>query len=78
MRSKITAGFLAIFLGSLGIHKFYLGRPVQGAFYLGFSWTGIPTLLGLGEGLYYFLMADWEFNKEYNPLLDLYPLPRLL
>lgn len=32
---KLTAGFLALFLGSFGAHKFFLGRTVQGCIYLG-------------------------------------------
>jgi TM2 domain-containing membrane protein YozV len=37
---------LALFLGGLGIHHFYLRRNGLGILYLVFSWTGIPTILG--------------------------------
>ena len=30
MKSKVTAGVLAIVLGGLGIHKFYLGKIGMG------------------------------------------------
>ena len=33
-KSKVVAGLLAIFLGGLGIHKFYLGYRVPGVIYL--------------------------------------------
>lgn len=33
-KSKIAAGLLAIFIGGLGIHKFYLGYPGAGALIL--------------------------------------------
>ena len=33
-KSKIAAGLLAIFLGGLGIHKFYLGYTVPGVIFL--------------------------------------------
>ena len=43
-------GFLfALLLGSLGLHRFYLGETGWGILYLLFSWTGIPTLLGFIE-----------------------------
>ena len=32
---KLTAGFLALFLGAFGAHKFFLGRTIQGCIYLG-------------------------------------------
>lgn len=32
---KLTAGFLALFLGAFGAHKFFLGRTTQGCIYLG-------------------------------------------
>jgi len=31
-KSKVVAGLLALFLGGLGVHKFYLGRPLGGVF----------------------------------------------
>lgn len=34
VKSKITAGILAILLGGLGIHKFYLGKTGMGILYL--------------------------------------------
>ena len=32
MKSKTTAGILALLLGGLGVHKFYLDRTGQGLF----------------------------------------------
>lgn len=66
MKSKTTAGLLALFLGGLGIHKFYLGQGIQGALYLFFCWTGIPLLISFFEGISYFLMAEQKFNALYN------------
>ena len=34
MKSTLVAYLLLLFLGGLGIHRFYLGRPVSGIFYL--------------------------------------------
>jgi TM2 domain-containing membrane protein YozV len=66
LKSRVTAGVLAILLGSLGIHKFYLGKIGQGIIYIIFSWTGIPGLLGLIEGILYLVKTDEEFNKIYG------------
>ena len=64
-KSRLFAAFLAIFLGGLGIHKFYLGRVTQGIFYLIFSVTFIPFLLGIIQGFGYLLSTD-EFFYEWN------------
>ena len=65
-RSRLVAVFLAIFLGGIGIHKFYLGKAGWGIIYFIFSWTFIPALLGFFEGLYYLMMNDQEFEKNYS------------
>lgn len=49
--NKIAFALIAIFLGGLGIHRFYAGKIVSGVVYLLFSWTGIPSILGLVEGI---------------------------
>lgn len=66
LKSKVVAGVLAILLGGLGIHKFYLGKLGQGVLYLLFSWTGIPSIIGLIEGILYLFKSDEEFNRQYN------------
>jgi hypothetical protein len=49
-KSKKTATLLAFpILGSLGIHKFYLGKIGQGILYLIFSFLLIPTIISLFE-----------------------------
>ena len=65
-RSRVGAALFAIFLGGLGIHKFYLGRVVQGIFYLLFCWTFIPALIGFIEGIIYLCMSDAGFDARYN------------
>lgn len=66
MKSKTTAGILALLLGGLGVHKFYLDRTGQGLLYLLFSWTFIPALISFFEAFRYFLMSDQKFNRKYN------------
>ncbi len=65
-RNRITAGLLGIFLGGLGIHKFYLKRIGQGIIYLLFCWTFIPGIIGFIEGITYLCMSDEDFNCKYN------------
>lgn len=38
---------LAVFLGGIGAHDFYVGKPVAGVIKLVFCWTGIPTIISL-------------------------------
>jgi TM2 domain-containing membrane protein YozV len=76
-KNRSTAAFLAMLLGWLGAHKFYLGRPVAGVLYLLFCWSGIPGLVGLVEGIFYLVQSDSEFNRKYAPRLA-YDTPRYL
>jgi TM2 domain-containing membrane protein YozV len=72
MKNKTTAGILALLLGGLGAHKFYLGRIVQGLLYLVFCWTFIPALISLIEGIWYLTMSDADFNLRFNPGLVMF------
>ncbi len=48
-KNPTTAVLLALFLGGLGIHKFYLGQTGLGILYLIFCWTYIPSFIALIE-----------------------------
>lgn len=48
-RDEVVGILLALFLGSFGMHHFYLRRTGLGILYCCFFWTGIPALLGLIE-----------------------------
>lgn len=65
MKSKVTAGILAILLGAFGAHKFYLGKVGTGILYLVFCWTGIVGIIGLIEGIMYLTCSDEEFQAKY-------------
>ena len=60
-RDEIVGILLALFLGSFGIHHFYLRRTGLGILYCCLFWTGIPAILGFIEC---FFMAGRvrEFN----------------
>lgn len=64
-KSKTTAGILAILLGGLGLHKFYLGKIGVGILYLIFCWTYIPAILGVIEGIVYLTSSDEKFYNKY-------------
>jgi len=77
-KNKVAAGLLAIFLGGLGIHKFYLGFTGPGLVYLlintiGFAITWellcIPNMIlgmiALIEGVIYLTRSDEEFEQLY-------------
>jgi len=65
-KSKLAAALLAFFLGSLGVHKFYLGQIGWGVIYLLFCWTLIPGLVSLVEFVLLLTMSDDEFNRKYG------------
>jgi len=48
-RDEVVGVLLALFLGTFGMHHFYLRRTGLGVLYCVFSWTTIPTLLGIIE-----------------------------
>ena len=66
MKNRTTAIILALFLGGLGIHRFYLNAPVRGFLYLIFCFTFIPAILGFCTGIRLMFMSDREFNAAYN------------
>lgn len=65
-KNRIVAALLAIFLGSFGIHKFYLNKPIQGLLYLILFWSFLPGFIGFVEGILYLLMSDKSFELKYS------------
>lgn len=63
---RTTAGLLAILLGGIGVHKFYMGDTGMGILYLVFCWTFIPAIVGLIEGIIYLTKSDEEFQQTYS------------
>lgn len=60
-KSKVAAGLLGIFLGGIGVHKFYMGKTGKGILYLLLCWTGIPAIIGFIEGIMYLTDSDEKF-----------------
>lgn len=71
-KSKIDAGLLAILLGSLGIHKFYLGYTKSGVIMLLVSLltfgigAAVMEVIGIIEGIIYLTKTDQEFYQTYE------------
>ena len=65
-KNRLAAALFVIFLGSLGIHKFYLGMTGWGVVYLLLCWTGIPAIVGFVEGILLLVMNDEEFARKYG------------
>ena len=75
-KNKLAAGLLGIFLGSLGIHKFYLGYTqagvimlvvtlVGGLLTLGFA-AAVMSIIGIVEGIMYLVKTDYDFYQTYE------------
>jgi TM2 domain-containing membrane protein YozV len=65
-KRKFTAAVLALTLGWIGVHKFYLGETTAGMIYALWCWTGIPLLISIYEAIVLFEMSTINFNMTYN------------
>ena len=70
-KDRTVAGLLAIFLGALGIHEFYLGNNTSAIIRLAITiltcgWGGaILGVISLIEGIIYLTKSDEEFQTIY-------------
>jgi len=62
-RSKVTAGLLAIFLGWLGAHRFYLGQW-WGIIYFFFGLLAWP--IAIVEGIVFFVTPKSSWDEKYD------------
>ena len=68
-KNKVAAGVLAIVLGGLGIHKFYLGYVVSGILMIVITVVTcgiVGPIIGLIEGILYLTKTDEEFYDAYE------------
>lgn len=63
-KSRIVAGVLALLLGGIGVHKFYLGKAGFGILYLLFCWTFVPAIIAFVEGIIYLVQDDKTFATK--------------
>ena len=64
--SRGIAIALAFFLGGIGIHRFYLNRPLSGILYAIFCWTFIPALIAIFEVIVMLCTSNVSFDRKYN------------
>ena len=65
---KMISGILGILLGSLAIHKFYLGYTKEAVIHLIVSLCtcgSVGSIIGLVEGIIYLTKSDEEFVETY-------------
>ena len=65
-KSKGGATLLALTLGGVGAHRFYLGEWKLGAAMLLLSWTFLPVLVGWVDFVRYAFMSDRDFAARYG------------
>ena len=65
-KDRTAAGIFALVLGAVGAHKFYLGQTAAGILYLLFSWTLVPWLISIVEGVVFLTMSDEDFARRYS------------
>ncbi len=66
IKNKYVAGALGIFLGTFGIHHFYLGKKGLGVLHLIFFWTYITTIIGFVQGIMILCSSDQAFETKYK------------
>lgn len=66
MKDKNIAAVLAFFLGTFGIHRFYLGQIYLGIIYCFLAMTGISAVLGFIDAIILFSMPQEKFDGKYN------------
>lgn len=67
-RDEVIGVVLAIFLGGLGLHQFYLRRTGLGILYLCFCWTGVPVIAGWVDA-FFMPRRVREFNAQQAALI---------
>lgn len=81
MKNKKVAGFLALFFGVFGVHRFYLGQRFIGilhllAFFFGIfilevvnddiPLIAVPALVGFIDAILFLAMPKEDFDDKYN------------
>ena len=63
-KSRTVAVLLALFLGGIGAHKFYLGKVGTGLVYLLFFWTCVPAIIAVFEAIRWLCMSNESFAER--------------
>lgn len=65
-RNQGVAILLALFLGGVGGHHFYLGNTSAGVLSALFCWTGIPALIAIVNTIQLAVMSKEHFAQKYQ------------
>jgi len=71
-KDKLSAALLAFFVGTFGLHKFYLGKTGMGITYIAITFLSmfllspIIAIISFYEGIRYLLQSDEEFDRIQN------------
>ena len=65
-KSRTIAVLFALFLGGIGMHKFYLGQVRMGLVYLLLCWTFIPGVIAFLEAIRWLCMSNKGFAERYT------------
>jgi len=65
-KSRTVAILLAVFLGGIGAHRFYLGKVGTGLLYLLFFWTFVPAIIAFIEAIRWLCMSNEGFAERYS------------
>lgn len=65
-KDKTVAGILAILLGGIGVHQFYLGNSGRGILYIVLAFVGVSPILGLIDGIMYLTKPEADFQANYK------------
>lgn len=66
VKSRGLAVVLALFLGGIGVHRFYLGQIGWGLLFAFFFWTFIPALFAFIDVIRYAVINEQEFHRRYS------------
>lgn len=64
--NQVVAGLCAIFLGGIGVQEFIVGRPGRGILCILFSWTGIPEIVGIFQGITWLCDSPANWQERYD------------
>ncbi|MDX2215128.1 MAG: NINE protein [Oculatellaceae cyanobacterium bins.114] len=62
----VLLAFLSVVSPLSGFHKFYLRQPGWGILYLLLSWTFVPKIASVIEGVWYLAQDQTEFDTNFN------------
>lgn len=65
-KDRWTAIAFALFIGGLGIHRFYLRQAKLGLLYLLFCWSFIPAIIAWVDAVVWITKGEEFFDEKYN------------